>query len=47
MQAGGKYGMQVMDQHLAELVKKGKVTYDMGLERCHHAEEFSRLAGKG
>ncbi len=47
MQAGGKYGMQVMDQHLAELVKKGKVTYDMGLERCHHAEEFNRLAGKG
>jgi len=47
MQAGRKYGMQVMDQHLAELVKKGKVTYDMGLERCHHAEEFNRLAGKG
>jgi twitching motility protein PilT len=47
MQAGGKYGMQVMDQHLAELVKKGKVTYDMGVERCHHREEFQRLAGKG
>ena len=47
MQAGGKFGMQVMDQHLAELVKKGKVSYDMGLERCHHREEFNRLAGKG
>ncbi len=47
MQAGGKYGMQVMDQHLAELVKAGKITYDMGLERSHHPEEFNRLAGRG
>jgi twitching motility protein PilT len=47
MQAGGKHGMQVMDQHLAELVKKGKITYEMGLERSHHVEEFNRLAGKG
>jgi twitching motility protein PilT len=47
MQAGGKFGMQVMDQHLAELVKKGRVNYDAALERCHHVEEFSRLTGKG
>ena len=47
MQAGGKHGMQVMDQHLAELVKAGAVTYDMGLERAHHAEEFNRLTGRG
>ena len=47
MQAGGKFGMQVMDQHLAELVKKGRVNYDMALERCHHVEEFNRLVGKG
>ena len=47
MQAGGKFGMQVMDQHLAELVKKGKITYEMGLERAHHLEEFNRLAGRG
>ena len=47
MQAGGKYGMQVMDQGLAELVKKGKITYDMGLERSHHVEEYNRLTGKG
>jgi twitching motility protein PilT len=46
MQAGGKHGMQVMDQHLAELVKKGKVTYEVALERCHHVEEFNRLAGR-
>ncbi|MGH2693273.1 MAG: PilT/PilU family type 4a pilus ATPase [Actinomycetota bacterium] len=47
MQAGGKYGMQVMDQHLAELVRKGSVSYEMALERCHRVEEFNRLAGKG
>lgn len=47
MQAGGKFGMQVMDQHLAELVKKGKITYEMALERSHHVEEFNRLAGRG
>ncbi len=47
MQSGGKFGMQVMDQHLAELVKKGRVAYETALERCHHAEEFNRLAGRG
>jgi twitching motility protein PilT len=47
MQAGSKFGMQVMDQHLAELVKKGAVAYEAALERAHHIEEFNRLAGKG
>jgi twitching motility protein PilT len=46
MQAGGKFGMQVMDQHLAELVKAGTVSYEMALERAHHVEEFKRLAGR-
>jgi twitching motility protein PilT len=46
MQAGGKFGMQVMDQHLAELVKNGTVTYEMALERAHHVEEFKRLSGR-
>ncbi|HEX2241536.1 MAG TPA: ATPase, T2SS/T4P/T4SS family, partial [Actinomycetota bacterium] len=46
MQSGGKFGMQVMDQHLAELVKRGKVSYEIALERSHHAEEFNRLTGR-
>ena len=46
MQAGGKFGMQVMDQHLAELVRKGVVSYETGLERAHHIEEFNRLTGR-
>jgi len=39
--------MQVMDQHLAELVKSNVVSYEVGLERAHHVEEFNRLVGKG
>jgi twitching motility protein PilT len=47
MQAGGKYGMQVMDQHLAQLVKQGKITYEIGLEHSHHVDEFNRMTGRG
>jgi twitching motility protein PilT len=46
MQAGGKHGMRVMDQSLAELVLKHQVSYDAALERAHHVEEFNRLAGR-
>jgi twitching motility protein PilT len=46
MQAGGKFGMQVMDQHLAQLVRLGKITYECALEHSHHVDEFNRLAGK-
>lgn len=46
MQAGGKHGMHTMDQHLAELVKLGKITYDHGMEKCHHLEDFNRLCGR-
>jgi twitching motility protein PilT len=46
MQAGAKHGMATMDQHLAELVKKGRVTYDAALEKCHHVEDFNRLCGR-
>jgi twitching motility protein PilT len=46
MQAGGALGMQVMDSHLAELVKNGRVSYEAALERAHHPDEFNRLAGR-
>jgi twitching motility protein PilT len=46
MQAGGKYGMQTMDQALAEAVKKGKISYDLGLERCHNPEDYNKLCGR-
>lgn len=46
MQAGAKQGMHTMDQHLSELVKTGKITYETGLEKCHHVEDFNRLTGR-
>jgi len=46
MQAGAKHGMATMDQHLAELVRKGSITYDAALEKCHHVEDFNRLCGR-
>ena len=47
MQAGGRFGMQTMDQSIANLVKAGKVTQQMAYERCHDAEELNRLIGGG
>jgi twitching motility protein PilT len=47
MQAGAKHGMHTMDQHLADLVLKGRITMETGIEKCHHIEDFNRLAGKG
>ena len=47
MQAGAKQGMHTMDQHLADLVRIGRVSYETGLEKCHHVEEFNRLTGRG
>jgi len=46
MQAGGRFGMQTMDQSLATLVQRGVVTHELGLERCHHADDFNRLCGR-
>jgi twitching motility protein PilT len=46
MQAGAKHGMQTMDQCLADLVKRHRITYDLALERCHHVEDFNRLCGR-
>jgi twitching motility protein PilT len=46
MQAGGRHGMQTMDQSLADLLRRGYISYEKGLERCHHAEDFNRLCGR-
>ena len=46
LQAGAKHGMHTMDQHLADLVKTHKITYETGLEKCHHVEDFNRLCGR-
>jgi twitching motility protein PilT len=46
MQAGGKFGMQTMDQSLADLVKAGKLSFETALERCHNAEDLATLSGR-
>ncbi len=43
MQGGGKYGMQTMDQSLAQLVRSNVITMDVALERCHHEDDLRRL----
>lgn len=46
MQAGRENGMHSMDQHLADLARQGRISYETGLEKCHHNEEFNRLMGR-
>ena len=43
MQAGGKFGMVTMDQTLAALVRAGRVTLEVALERCTSEEDLRRL----
>jgi twitching motility protein PilT len=46
MQSGAQHGMQTLDQHLGELVRTNRITFEHGLEKCHHVEDFKRLAGR-
>ena len=47
LQAGSSHGMQTMDSHLAALVRQHRITYEAAFEKCHHVEDFNRLAGRG
>lgn len=46
MQAGAQQGMHTLDQHLADLVRSNKISYETGLEKCHHVEDYNRLTGR-
>ncbi len=46
MQAGAQFGMQTLDQHLAHLLREGKITHEVGLDKAHHIEDFNRLSGR-
>ncbi len=46
MQGGARHGMHTMDQHLADHVRGGRITYDTGFELCHNFEDFNRLCGR-
>ncbi len=43
MQGGGRYGMQTMDQSLADLVRTSTISLEVALERCHHEDDLRRL----
>ncbi|MBV8980853.1 MAG: PilT/PilU family type 4a pilus ATPase [Acidimicrobiia bacterium] len=45
MQAGGRFGMQTMDQSLATLLKNNVIDLGTALERCANEEDLRRLSG--
>jgi twitching motility protein PilT len=45
MQAGGKFGMQTMDNSLADLARAGRVDLAIASERAASPEEFMKLFG--
>jgi len=47
MQAGGKHGMQTMEQSLAQLVRSGQIPLAAATERAGNAEELLDLLGRG
>ncbi|MBI3549555.1 MAG: type IV pilus twitching motility protein PilT [Elusimicrobia bacterium] len=47
IQTGGKYGMQTMNQALADLYKKGRITYQEALLRSMDVEDLKRLLQRG
>ncbi|WP_245643425.1 type IV pilus twitching motility protein PilT [Sanguibacter suarezii] len=46
MQAGSQQGMHTMDQHLADLTRAGRISYETGLEKCQHITDYNRLTGR-
>ncbi|MEJ5868717.1 type IV pilus twitching motility protein PilT [Pseudokineococcus sp. 5B2Z-1] len=46
MQTGGQHGMHTLDQHLAELVRVGAVTYEHALEKSSNPADVARLCGR-
>ncbi len=43
MQAGRAQGMHTMDQHLADLVSTGTITYETAVEKAHDVDGLERL----
>jgi twitching motility protein PilT len=46
MQAGARFGMRSMDQSLAELVRSGRVSFDVAVDRASNPEDLRRLLGR-
>jgi twitching motility protein PilT len=46
LHSGRDEGMHTMDQSLSGLVRGGEISYETGLERARHPEEYNRLTGR-
>ncbi len=46
MQSGSQFGMQTMDQSLANLVMAGTITMQSALEKCANVADLRRLVGR-
>ncbi len=46
MQSGADHGMHTLDQSLARLVREGRITYETGLEKARHVDDYNNLAGR-
>jgi twitching motility protein PilT len=46
LQAGAQHGMHTLDQHLAELVRVGVITYEHAVEKSHSPADVARLCGR-
>jgi twitching motility protein PilT len=46
MQAGARFGMRSMDQSLAELVRAGKISFEVAVERAANPDDLRRLLGR-
>lgn len=45
LQAGGKAGMQTMDQSLADLLRKARISMEVAVESCHDPLVLKQLTG--
>ena len=45
LQSGAGSGMQAMDQSLADLYKRGRISYEQAAERCHDVSILKQLTG--
>lgn len=46
MQTGQKYGMQTMDQSLADLVRRGKITFETAISRAVDPHDLKQILGR-
>jgi twitching motility protein PilT len=46
MQTGHKYGMQTMDESLADLYRAGKISYEVAISRAVDPNDLRQRLGK-